>query len=243
MIHSYEWRWKFEKCFYDYFKFFLLNLISNLMNRRFIVYENWERIRQRSNQKMSNFKNELKKYEFHLSSFEKIHKINFFFDKLLSFLKKKVLNIEKMSTIKKNLFAKIILLKKILKRERRTNDNSFNNSNFNNKKENKNKNKIQQQFQQQQQSQQQKQNQFNQNIFNDNERNTRAKNKQKRQKKKNIFKMQCYDCDKMNYYKNNCVFKSKWSIYEIFIVVVEINVKLKNNQISYTFRKRNKKNQ
>ena len=152
---------------------------------------------------MSNFKNELKKYEIHLFSFEKMHKINFFFCKLLSFLKKKLLNIEKMSTIKKNLFAKIIMLKKILKRERRTNDNLFNNSNFNNKKENKNKNKIQQQFQQQQQIQ------FNQNIFNDNERNTRAKSKRKRQEKENIFKMQCYDCDKMNHYKNNCAFKSK----------------------------------
>ena len=101
---------------------------------------------------MSNFKNELKKYEFHLFSFEKIHKINFFFCKLLSFLKEKLLNIEKMSTIKKNLFAKIIMLKKILKRERRTNDYSFNNSNFNNNKKDKNKNKIQQQFQQQQQN-------------------------------------------------------------------------------------------
>ena len=117
-------------------------------------------------------------------------------------MKKKLLNIEKMSTTRKNLFTKIIMLKKILKRERRTDDNSFNNLNFNNKK-NKNKNKIQQQFQQQQQIQ------FNQNIFNDNERNTRAKSKRKRQEKENIFKMQCYDCDKMNHYKNNCAFKSK----------------------------------
>ena len=100
---------------------------------------------------MSNFKNKLKEYEIHLFSFEKMHKINFFFCKLLSFLKEKLLNIEKMSTIRKNLFAKIIMLKKILKRERRTNDNLFNNSNFNNKREDKNKNKIQQQFQQQQQ--------------------------------------------------------------------------------------------
>ena len=40
---------------------------------------------------MSNFKNELKKYEFHLFSFEKMHKINFFFCKLLSFMKEKLL--------------------------------------------------------------------------------------------------------------------------------------------------------
>ena len=135
-----------KNIFYDYFKYFFLNLITNSMNRRFIVYENWERIRQRSNQKMSNFKNELKKYEIHLFSFEKMHRINFFFCKLLSFLKKKLLNIEKMSTIKENLFAKIIMLKKKLKRERCTNDNSFNNSNFNNKRKDKNKNKFNNNF-------------------------------------------------------------------------------------------------
>ena len=152
---------------------------------------------------MSNFKSELKEYEIHLFSFEKMHRINFFFCKLLSSLKKKLLNIEKMSTTRENLFAKIIMLKKTLKRERRTDDNSFNNSNFNNKKEDKSKNKIQKQFQQQQQ------NQFNQNIFNDNERNTCARNKRKRQEEENIFKMQCYDCDKMSHYKSNCAFKSE----------------------------------
>ena len=88
-----------KNIFYDYFKSFFLNLVANSMNRRFIVYENWERVRQRSNQKVSNFKSELKEYEIHLSSFEKMHKINFFFCKLLSFLKEKLLNIEKMSTI------------------------------------------------------------------------------------------------------------------------------------------------
>ena len=64
---------------YDYFKSFLLNLVADSMNRRLIVYENWERIRQRSNQKVSNFKSELKEYEIHLSSFEKMHRVNFFF--------------------------------------------------------------------------------------------------------------------------------------------------------------------
>ena len=71
-----------KNIFYDYFKSFLLNLVTNSMNRRFLVYETWKRIRQRSNQKMSNFKNELKKYEIHLFSFKKMHKINFFFCKL-----------------------------------------------------------------------------------------------------------------------------------------------------------------
>ena len=52
---------------------------------------------------MSSFKNEFEKYEIHLSFFDTIHSINFFFCKLLSSMKKKLLNIEKMSTIRKNL--------------------------------------------------------------------------------------------------------------------------------------------
>ena len=128
---------------YDYFKFFLLNLVADSMNRRLVVYENWERARQRSNQKVSSFKNELEKYETHLSSFDTIHSINFFFCKLLSSMKKKLLNIEKVSTIRKNLFAKIVMLKKIIERERRTDSRVQNNFNFFKQKEDKNKNKDQ----------------------------------------------------------------------------------------------------
>ena len=222
---------------YDYFKSFLLNLVADSVNRRLIVYENWERTRQRSNQKVSDFKSELEEYEIHLPSFEKVHRINFFFCKLLSSLKEKLLSIEKMPTTREDLFAKTIMLKKTLKRERRTNDNSANNPNSNNKRGDKGKNKTQQQFQQQQQDQ------SNQNTSNDNERNTRARSKRKRQGEEDIFKMQCYDCDRMSHYKSSCAFKSKWSTYETSVVAVEANAESKNNQASQTPRKRNKKDQ
>ena len=161
---------------------FFLNLITNSINRRLVVYENWERVRQRSHQKMSSFKNEFEKYETHLSFFDTIHSINFFFCKLLLSIKKKLLNIEKMSTIKKNMFAKIVMLKNIIERKRRTNSCAQNNFNF---KQKKNKSKNKNQFQSQNQQQNQQQNRFNQNVFNNHERDTHAKSKRKRKK---IFK-------------------------------------------------------
>ena len=171
---------------------------------------------------MSSFKNEFEKYETHLSSFDTIHSINFFFCKLLSSMKKKLLNIEKMSTIRENLFAKIVMLKKIIERERRTNSRVQNNFNFFKQKENKSKNKNQSQSQNQQQNQQQ--NRFNQNAFNNHERDTHAKSKRKRKKNFQNDESTCYRCQRKNHYFYECTFESNESNNHHIIVVVDVIV-------------------
>ena len=222
---------------YDYFKSFLLNLVADPVNRRLTAYENWERARQRSDQKVSGFKSELEEYEAHLPPFEEVHRVNFFFCKLLPSLKEKLLGIGEVPTTREDLFAKAIMLEKTLERERRTGGNSSNNPNSNNRKGGKGKNKAQQQSQQQQQGQ------SNQNTSNDNGRNTRAGSKRKRQGEEDISKVQCYGCGRMGHYKSSCAFKSEWPAYEASVAAVEANAGLKNNQASLTPRKRSKKGQ
>ena len=92
-----QWYKKFEiydldEIIFDSFKRFLLNLITNSINRRLIVYEKWKTTRQRD-MKVSIFKTHFEKFKDYLLSFEKKHKANFFLVKLKSKLKNKILNI------------------------------------------------------------------------------------------------------------------------------------------------------
>ena len=50
-----------SKKFYARFMTFLLDLITDLINRRLFVYERWKKIKQRSDQKIFAFKAHLKK--------------------------------------------------------------------------------------------------------------------------------------------------------------------------------------
>ena len=58
-----------SKKFYARFMTFLLNLITDSINRRFLVYEWWKKIKQKSDQKMLAFKTHLKKLKIQLSEF------------------------------------------------------------------------------------------------------------------------------------------------------------------------------
>ena len=58
-----------SKKFYARFITFLLDLITNSINRRLLVYERWKEIKQRSDQKMLAFKTHLKKLKIQLSEF------------------------------------------------------------------------------------------------------------------------------------------------------------------------------
>ena len=58
-----------SKKFYAKFMTFLLNLITDLINRRLFVYERWKEIKQKSDQKMLAFKTHLKKLKTQLFEF------------------------------------------------------------------------------------------------------------------------------------------------------------------------------
>ena len=65
-----------------YLKFeqFLLNLVTDSINRQFIVYEKFNTIYQKIDQKVSVIKIYLKEIEKELSSFDEYHKVIFIFD-------------------------------------------------------------------------------------------------------------------------------------------------------------------
>ena len=100
---------------FDDFEDFLLNLIVDSVNRRLNVYERWKNVKQNSNQKISIFKIYLKNLKSHLLEFEKIHKAFIFFVKLRFELKQKILNIDNVSNIRKNILGVVIMQKKNLK--------------------------------------------------------------------------------------------------------------------------------
>ena len=83
--------------------------------------------------KVSIFKTHLEKLENYLSSFEKKHKIIFFFAKLKSKLKNKILNINNVFKLREKILIIIIIQKNILNRNRAeggfNNQSSFKNFN------------------------------------------------------------------------------------------------------------------
>ena len=217
---------------FDDFENFLLNLIVDSINRRLNVYERWKKAKQNSNQKISTFKIYLKNLKSHLLEFEKIHKTFIFFVKLRFEFKQKILNIDNVSNIRKNILNVVIMQKKNLKRQRENNDNL----NFNqNRNDEKFKNFESDKFQQNNQNQQQQFrqiNQFKQKSF------TQATNKRFRKfdSSKIFFEVECYNCDKKKHIKFNC--------FELKIVSAMRNEVFdsKNSKVSQTFHKRNKKN-
>ena len=89
--------------------------------------------------KVSTFKTHLEKLENYLSSFEKKHKANFFFIKFKSKLKNKILNIDNVFKLRKEILIMIIMQENILNRNRA--EGEFNNQssfkNFNESKKRK----------------------------------------------------------------------------------------------------------
>ena len=90
-----------SKKFYAKFMTFLFNLITDLINRRLLVYERWKEIKQKSNQKMLAFKTYLKKLKTQLSEFNQKYKIIIFLAKLKQNLKFKISNINSVLHLKK----------------------------------------------------------------------------------------------------------------------------------------------
>ena len=94
-----------------YLKFeqFMLNLVVDSVNRRLIVYEKFDTIHQKIDQKVSVFKTYLKKIEKELSLFDEYHKAMLFLVKLISVLKNKLLIMKNVFNIKKTILFKVIM--------------------------------------------------------------------------------------------------------------------------------------
>ena len=79
------------------------------MNRRLNIYKRFKKIKQNSNQKITIFKIYLKNLKNHLFEFEKIHKTFIFFVKFHFEFKQKILNIDNVLNIRKNILNIIIM--------------------------------------------------------------------------------------------------------------------------------------
>ena len=101
----------------------MLNLIIDSINRRFIVYEKFDAIHQKIDQKINVFKIYLKEIKKKLLLFDEYHRIMLFLAKLISMLKNKFFIIKNMLNIKEIILFKIIMQKIILNRTRENDDN------------------------------------------------------------------------------------------------------------------------
>ena len=111
-----------------YLKFeqFLLDLITDSVNRRLIIYEKFDTTHQKTDQKVSVFKiylEEIKKEQF---SFDEYHKVMLFLTKLTSVLKNKLLIMRNVFSIRKTILFKVIMQETILNRTR--DDDDYNHS-------------------------------------------------------------------------------------------------------------------
>ena len=105
------------------FEQFLLNLIIDSINRRFIVYEKFDATHQKIDQKINVFKTYLKEIKKKLPPFDEYHKVMLFLAKLTSVLKNKLFIIRNVSNIKEIILFKVIIQKTTLSRTREDDDN------------------------------------------------------------------------------------------------------------------------
>ena len=102
----------------------MLNFIIDSINRRLIVYEKFDAIHQKIDQKINAFKIYLKEIKKELSFFDEYHKFILFLAKLISALKNKLYTIKNASNIKKTILFKAII-------QEITFNCTYNNDNYN----------------------------------------------------------------------------------------------------------------
>ena len=115
-----------DQVIYLKFEQSLLNLVIDSINYRFVVYEKFDAIHQKIDQKINIFKIYLKEIEKELSLFNEYYKVMLFLTKLISVLKNKLFIIKNMFNNKKTILFKIIMQEIILSRTRENDDNSNN---------------------------------------------------------------------------------------------------------------------
>ena len=115
-----------DQTMYLKFEQFLLNLVIDSINRRLNVYEKFDAIYQKIDQKVSVFNIYLKKIKRKISFFGEYYKTMLFLTKLISVLKNKLFIIRNVFNIKKTILFKIIMQEIILSRTREDDNNSNN---------------------------------------------------------------------------------------------------------------------
>lgn len=103
---------------FETFKTFLLNLVSDPVNRRLTAYEQWEAAKQRPEQKVAAFKSYLEELETHLPPFSAEHRANLFLAKLSAELKNKILSTGNVSNQREEILAQAMMQERILERMR-----------------------------------------------------------------------------------------------------------------------------
>ena len=187
-----------------YLKFeqFLLDLVVDSINHRFIAYKKFDAIHQKIDQKVSVFKAYLKEIKKKLSFFDEYYRAMLFLIKLTLVLKNKLLIMRNVSNIRKTILFKIIMQEITLSRTREDDGNS-NNQHKNNKS-------FDNQFNRNQQSDKVRHfNKFEKNDKSDNHFNTSAINKRTHAKMKNEKNNRCFECHKSRHYHRNCSKKNK----------------------------------
>ena len=178
----------------------MLNFVIDSINRQFIVYEKFDTIHQKINQKVNVFKIYLKETEKKLSFFDEYYKVMLFLIKLTSVLKNKFFIIKYVLNTRKTILFKIIMQEITLKRTRE-NDNNSNNQHENNKF-------FDNQFNRDQQPDKVRHfDKFKKNNKSDNYSQTN--NKRTHTKMKNEKNNHCFECHKSEHYHRDCSEKNK----------------------------------
>ena len=184
------------------FEQFLLNLIADSINCRFIAYEKFDAIHQKIDQKINVFKIYLKKIKKKLFFFDEYHKIMLFLIKLISILKNKLLIMKNVFNIKEIILFKIIIQKITLSRTRENDDNH----NF----QQKNNKFFEHQFNRNQQFDKFRHfNNFKKNDKSENYFDAQAQNKRTHAKIKNEKNNHCFECYKSGHFHRNCFERNK----------------------------------
>ena len=211
----------------------MLNLIIDSINRRFIVYEKFDAIHQKIDQKISVFKIYLKEIKRELFFFDEYHRVMLFLIKLISMLKNKLLIMRNVFNIKKIILFKVIMQKIILSCTREGGDNH----NFQ-QKDNK---FFEHQFNRNQQSD--KFWHFNNSEKSDkleNHSDAQTQNKRTHAKMKNEKNNCCFECHKSDHFHRDCFERNKWNKATI-VKVATLNTK--KDDASSAFRRRSQKDQ
>ena len=184
------------------FKQFLLNFVIDSVNRRFIVYEKFDAVHQKIDQKVSVFKIYLKEIKRELSSFDEYHRVMLFLAKLTPMLKNKLFTMKNVPNTRKTILSKTIMQETTLSRTRENGNNS-NNQHKSNKF-------FGNQFNRNQQSDKVRHfNKFEKNDKLNNHFNTSTTNKRTHAKMKNEKNNYYFECHKSGHYHRNCSEKNK----------------------------------
>ena len=194
---------------FEDFKQFLLNLVSDPVNRRLLAYERFESARQLPNQKVSVFKAYLEETESHLPEFTEAHRANLFLAKLNAELKSKILSTGEAASTREGILAKAIMQEKTLERVRSGGGNTSTHSKPSKSSPNKSKG-----FSNKSNDQSNSQSSSRRGTGANDQREVRDSTKRKRERDETarLKDVTCYGCNEKGHYKSDCPNPQKWTV-------------------------------